>query len=133
MPGTTAAIVAINAANTANSSAAAARAHQAQVTACQALTKDFHGDTATIEQRQSYAECVQVLYPQEMGADSVLFIKAMIVAAILGVIVGAFREVRAGYEPFGDALFGGIKGVIVGPVSVIAVAALWAGIQYLAT
>lgn len=122
-------IVTTTAAITAANSASAARAHQARVTACHALMPDFRDVTATVEQRQAYSDCVDLIYPQELSAGGVFVVKALILAAFIGAIVGAVRGARSG--SFGIVAMYGFMGVFLGPMVVAGLAGVWYGGKFL--
>ena len=69
MPAIIASNVAISAATAANNREKA----EAKTFNCNRTTESFDSKTATLEQKQKYAECVQYLYPVRTDQDVVLY------------------------------------------------------------
>lgn len=101
---------------------ASANANAARVTNCKTLVQGFDSNTATVEQAQGYADCVDLLYPrhQEMPAGDILVLKGVIVLALIGLIAGARCTWSLG-GGLGDRIaysaLGGILGAITGPMA----------------
>ena len=108
-------------------SIAANQAAQARKAAqCVGVMDGFTHSTATVEQRQQYAECVGLLYP---SADviSPAAVLLLLVTVLLGAISGAFSVRREGLMDMAQM---GFLGALMFPVVAILVWGLWQAIKY---
>lgn len=122
--------MAISSAALAESEQAEQEAHDAKVIACQGSMQNFHASTATVEQMQSYADCVDVVYPQTMDATQVIALKALFVIALIGAAIGFIWPVT--YNPdFPERLMSSFLGFIFAPIGVGFIAAVGYGIYWL--
>lgn len=85
---------AIAASASAQSAIAAQQAREARKVACQALMPSYQDATASVESRQSYASCVDLIYPQTMSGVEVLIVKLLIVSAVIGTVIGMYIGAR---------------------------------------
>lgn len=93
-------MVGVSAANSAMASAAASRAREES---CKIIISQYESNNASIQEMQEYAGCVDNNYPQELGADSVIAIKVLILLAIVGAIFGMSRATKDQWShSFGD-------------------------------
>lgn len=74
---------AIISANNATQAAMAAARSAVERTECQESMPGFAHLTATIEQRQHYADCVRVMHPTENSAIGALLLIALVVSGVL--------------------------------------------------
>lgn len=111
---------ALGAAAVAMSAAATRKAEEA---ACIATVQGYEHDTASIAQRQAYAECVERLHPSPLAPDMQLAIKALIVVVLIGMVVGAWLH-RNRWE-------GPVTGALVGAVSALGAVFLLAMVAFL--
>ena len=109
------------------STIALAQSERAKKLACESLEQSFEPKTATIQQKQDYAECMRLLYPQEMSAGDVFALKIVLVIAFIGMgiggAIGARDDVPTGF------IFG-LIGFLIAPIAAgivggIGYAALW--------
>jgi hypothetical protein len=126
--------VALSAAAIASSLEAAERAQHAEAVACSKLVSGYQHETATVEQRQTYASCVQTLNPRHDWLDSVagvIFVKAMIIAAIIGATAGIWNGSRDRYlGGFVGAVTIGFVGLLSGPTLVLLAYGTWYGVKF---
>lgn len=61
--------------------------------ACQSYEQSFNKLNATIEQKQKYANCIDILYPQ-MTSGEIIFIKFIILLSISLFIIGYWKGYR---------------------------------------
>jgi hypothetical protein len=105
--------VAINASLTATNAALAAQAaeeaRQARIERCKAELLQYTPQTASVAQMQSYAGCVQAVYPkpEESATAWKWIIAAIMVIILVSAIIGAVRESW-------DWVFGMVCGAAVG-------------------
>ena len=114
IPGSQASIVA-------NQAAQARKAAQ-----CVGVMDGFTHSTATVEQRQEYAECVGLLYPSA-DAISPAAVGLLLITVLLGAISGAFSVRRDGLMDMAQM---GFLGALMFPVVAILVWGLWQAIKY---
>lgn len=110
-------------------------AREAQVTACKLGMPSFNGATASIEQSQAYAQCVELLYPVTATPFQTIAIKVLILSSIIGMGIGvwnAYRDKwnRTDLETYTINTF---MGAVGGPVVVLFLAGLWVGVTFLFT
>ena len=58
---------------------------------CEMLVPKFNNTTATIEQKQKYADCIEVLHPVNTAGE-VLFFKFLIILAFISFGVGFYKS-----------------------------------------
>lgn len=110
------AALAVSSAALAQSSAAQAQAHEAKKIACHGMMSSYTDATATVESKRAYAECVNVIHPSEMTGGEIIIAKVLIVAAIIGAVVGVYKGWRD--DGFMFAVLGGMVGMLLAPVVV---------------
>ena len=93
---------------------------------CVGVMDGFTHSTATVEQRQEYAECVGLLYPSA-DAISPAAVGLLLITVLLGAFSGAFGARRDGL--IGMAVMGFIWALIF-PVVTILVWLIWQAIKY---
>ena len=86
----------------------------------------FTHSTATVEQRQEYAECVGLLYPSA-DAISPAAVGLLLITVLLGAISGA-RYGRG--EGVALMAIAGVLGAMTFPLVVILVWFIWQAIKY---
>jgi hypothetical protein len=125
-------VLAASAATNAAAAAAAARARQAKISACRATMREYQDNGATIGERQAYASCVKLVYPEPAGSPGdVLFTKALIVAAMVGLIIGAWQGWRIERNVFLSGLMSAAGAVLLPLALLLGALAIFA-IGYLA-
>ncbi len=114
------------AAQSAANSAKIAAEHLAR---CRTDIEDFRPEGASVERMKSYAECVQYMYPDPVSPESVPYIKAGVVLALVAFVVGAVW----GWKEERSMVFAGIAAimapVVLGFVGLI-LFGIFAGIVY---
>ena len=109
-------------------SIAANQAAQARKAAqCVGVIDGFTHSTASVEQRQEYAECVGLLYPSA-DAISPAAVGLLLITALLGAIPGAFFGARSD-GLIGMAVMGSIWALMF-PLVAILVWGIWQAIKY---
>jgi hypothetical protein len=97
----------------------------------------YRAELATVDQKQQYSECIQLLHPQPsapMTGTELLVVKAVIVLLLISVVVGAVKGWREGYDTMDRivwALLTGFMGAIIAAALMGAGALTAAGITYL--
>ena len=108
-------------------SIAANQAAQARKAAnCVGTMDGFKHSTATVEQRQEYAECVGLLYPSA-DAISPAAVGVLLITALLGAIFGA-RYGRG--EGMAIMAIAGVLGAISFPLALTCGWGIWQAIKY---
>ena len=93
---------------------------------CVGVIDGFTHSTATVEQRQEYAECVGLLYPSA-DAISPAAVGLLLITVLLGAISGAFSVRRDGLMDMAQM---GFLGALMFPLVAILVWGLWQAIKY---
>lgn len=129
----TATSIAISSAANAQAAAANAAAQEAARTACMTYVKGYQHDQATVAEMQSYAECIDRLYPQELSADGLAAAKVVIAILLAGVVIGIVHQYRDSYSegPIEIVFMGSILGLVVSGGGMLLVAGLWFGVRLL--
>ena len=108
-------------------SIAANQAAQARKAAnCVGTMDGFKHSTATVEQRQEYAECVGLLYPSA-DAISPAAVGVLLITALLGAIFGA-RYGRG--EGMAIMAIAGVLGAMTFPLVLTVGWGIWQAIKY---
>ena len=108
-------------------SIAANQAAQARKAAqCVGVIDGFTHSTATVERRQEYAECVELLYPSD-DAISPAAVGLLLITVLLGALFGAFGARSHGLMYM--AVMGFILALIF-PMVAILVWGIWQAIKY---
>lgn len=123
--------VALAASANANAAAANAAAARAKRIACMKYAPGYEHDTATVTEMRQYAECVEILHPKPMTGGEVVWVKAAIVAGLIGAAAMAWIWGRA------EGVLGGVMGFLFGGIggafAVGVVLFLIAAVRYLLT
>ena len=93
--------IAISAAALASSSSAQLAASQARKSACEAFEMSYRPELATRDQKQQYAECVELLYPKPstpMTDTEYLAVKGIIVILLVAVVFGTVKGWQEGSD-----------------------------------
>lgn len=90
MSGTTA--IAISSAANAQAAAAMSKAKDA---ACRAEMPGFEHNTATVQEMQGYAECVQRLHPVDVGGEMQVVAWVVLVCMVIGAVATGFLRWRS--------------------------------------
>lgn len=116
----------------AQSQAAMAAARKAKEISCKSYISSFDPKTATVEQMQQYAECVEVLHPQPMSHDDVIAAKFFFALALIGMLVcGGWQLYKYGLHWWEDALIHAALGFFLVPIGVGIILVLIAGVLWL--
>jgi len=78
-------------------------------TACKLAVSTYDTSSATIQQMQEYAGCIQQLYPQDFTTVETILIKSLIVCVFLGVATGVYVS-RKNYGDKTDMVMQGLLG-----------------------
>ena len=90
MSGTTA--IAISSAANAQASAALSKAKDA---ACRAEMPGFEHNTATVQEMQEYAQCVQRLHPVDVGGGMPVIAWVVLACMVVGAVATGFMRWRS--------------------------------------
>ena len=77
--------------------------------ACEGYLKDYDAKTATVQQMQTYADCVKVLHPTDV-VGSRLLVSLLLIAALVGAIIGVIKN---DYD-MEDRIMGAFLGALAG-------------------
>jgi hypothetical protein len=116
-------------ASAANNAMAQAAAHQAKVERCIVETGAFNPSTASTIQKQSYAECITTLYPNNFTGGEVLVAKVLIAILLIAMVVGAIRGWRE--DGVGEACLMGFAYAALASVAIGVAFLVLAGVAYL--
>lgn len=88
---------------------------------CIAIMKDFQNNTSTIQEKQSYAECVNIVYPNNLSPASIIALKVLFVIALFTFVSSSIFFYKNDEDVF-DILMLSIGAVlaVVGSILVIA-------------
>lgn len=113
----------------ANTSAVIAQqqAERAMKLACEAMMPTYTHQTATVEQMQVYAKCVEKLHPEELSFGAVIALKIAIVIVLLSTAVGGYIGSR-GYD---GTLYGAFVGCFGSMVALFLLFLLLAALHFL--
>lgn len=127
--------VALSSAAIASSAAANAAARQARKTACVSIETTYRPGLATVQEKQTYAECIDLLYPQPSApftGTELLVAKGAILLLLLSMVVGAWW----GWREMKELSFAAMSAVMA-PICLAIVAFILAlvvtGVSYLFT
>ena len=115
-------ILAVNSASISTNSSTSSNSKEI---ACKAIESSFNNTTATIEQKQQYAECIDMLYPLYSSND-ILVVKVLVVLAFVSFIFGFIK----GYKEYGFGL-GMLVGVGLSLFIPLALVTVFVGIMFL--
>lgn len=121
MPVASAAAVAI-------ASSASVNASIARKNSCKAIINDFNSDTATIEQSQTYAECVNYLYPKSLELSEVDII-GLKISFLCSLIVGVVFFIKTN-DSFTEKFFHFLFGVTIMPIVIAIFYFIFLGLKW---
>ena len=104
----------------------------ARKTACTASMPRFDPGTATVQDKQEYAGCVELMFPQPMSADAILAAKVLFVFALIGMAWGAWLG-KQGFGDWGDSIMFAFLGFFLLPLGILFTALVVGGIYWLFT
>lgn len=93
--------------------------------ACKAIESSFNNTTASIEQKQQYAQCIDILYPIYSPND-ILVMKVLVVIAFLAFMFGFIKGYKE--DGIGIGLLVGVGFAIFIPFTLVI---LYSGITFL--
>lgn len=101
--------VAISLAATSAATTASINSNNSEVKkqACKVYEREFNSITATVEQKQDYAKCINELHPNFSGGD-IIFFKCLVVLAFVTFVVSVYK----GYKDL-DIIFGLLLGALL--------------------
>ena len=108
--------VAIAASANANAAAANAAAARAKKIACMKYVPGYKHDTATVAEMRQYSECISALHPTPMTGGEVIWVKAAIIAGLIGAVLGAYKGAKD--DGAGLAILGLFLGGLLAPILV---------------
>lgn len=91
-----------------NAATANAVAQAAALEACKARVIGYQHQTATVEEKRSYADCIKRLHPNPMTEGEAVAVKAAIAFCILAFFAGCVYGWLKGEKLFGGSLRDGI-------------------------
>lgn len=101
----------------------AARAHEAHVIACQSIVSNPVLNTT--EEKQTYASCVQTLYPVETHSGVPMPLKIGATSLLIAIVLG-FAAAKFQGGDFEDSIMGALGGILIWGVVLF-----FAGLLYL--
>lgn len=107
-----AAAVAAMAAITSNASTQVHRAREERK--CREFMEEFDSYTATVSEQKYYADCVDMIHPDPASGAEVLFLKIVLVCALVGMVVGAIKGWIDRTFGIADVFLFGLLGGLVG-------------------
>lgn len=111
------------------SSIAIQQASEAKDQSCKVMIKSFDSKSATVQEMQSYSECVGRIYPEEVvlsGLD-ILLIKISIVVVLVGASIFAWKQNKGTHTGVVDWILGFVFGGLLSLVLL----ALFAGLVFI--
>lgn len=124
----TAAIAASSAAVVAATSAN--HQHIAKLQHCNNILNSYNSTTATVQQMQEYANCVDAVYTKEPDASSIILFKVVFVIAVVAMIITAIREYKITKEIVWSS-FVGFIGFIMAICTSVFIGLLYFGFVWL--
>jgi len=124
----TATNMAITTMNTQIAMQAAADADRATAERCKIELMNYQPHAASVQQMQSYSECVQRIYPKHTEKDifaTKMLVACAIIVAIIGAIIGSRSE-----HGLGDKCMGAVVGSSIALMIAIIFLVICEGIQY---
>lgn len=115
----------------ANASIAAQAAHRAKVSECKVIEHEFDSKIATVAQKNEYADCINVLYPQAMSSDMTIFLKVLFVTFLLSAIFGFIHEKNNNYGGFLDCILSAVMWGIAVPFLIVCTLGILVGVYWL--
>ncbi len=76
-------------------------AQQAAKTSCASFVNSFKG-SVDVQIQKHYAECVELLYPATYSPETIIFLKILAGAAVVGFLAGIIALYREGISDIGD-------------------------------
>lgn len=111
---------------------AQSQAREAKTLACKGVVDSFDSKTATVEQSQDYARCVNHLYPDQLSDGQTLILKVVIVFCLFCAAFGARHFWKEDYHWF-SATLGFFIGICGGVAAVLILAGVIISIGFLFT
>lgn len=124
------AAAAVSAAAAASSAASAVAARRE---ACKVEIANFDSKSASIQQAQSYADCVRSVYPTAMDPGTIIVLKAVFVIALLCGIAGAWVEAQKSWSDVVDIAMWGLLCFLGGPLLLGALGGIAYGVYWVIT
>ena len=119
---TAATVVAVNSASLSTNNSSSSNTKEL---ACKAIESSFNNTTASIEQKQQYAQCIDILYPIYSSND-ILLMKVLVVISFLAFTFGFIK----GYKEDGVGI-GLLLGVGLALFIPFILVILYSGITFL--
>lgn len=98
--------------------------NKAEVAACKLIINGFDSGSASVDQMQEYARCIDKIYPTNLSYNELISLKILLVFFIFSFLFGIWKESRGinFRESFSDIFFGGfVYSVMLTAVAVVAV------------
>lgn len=111
-------------------SASAARRERQKAECIVNTMPDFRHSTATVEQRQAYANCVDLVHPQAMTGSELAAAKFFVFIALVGAGIGAWRGF-GGNPDIPERVMAMFMGALILPLCVGGILALGYGAWWL--
>lgn len=110
-----------------NAALATQRLNVAHISECKDLILAFDSKSASTQQMQSYAECVNTVYPKETCGLEIWQEKELFIVALVGMVIGAWYS-RKEHNDWFDTFMIGLVGFLAAPLVAIFVALIIKGI-----
>lgn len=124
---TTATNIAITSMNANFAAQAQQAANEAHRERCKIEIREYDAQTASVGQMQSYASCVEFVYPTYTAEDAIAWkfvVAALLLCTIVGAVIGAVRDSLG-------VLYGFLMGAVAGFLVFLAGFGIVAGVLFL--
>ena len=105
-------------------------ANNARKEVCRQVIDGYNSVSASIEQAQEYAKCVLFLHPETISATTTLMLRALVLSAFVGFVIGAWKSDWLLDDGFFGRLLSGFIGAISIPMAGLIAFASWHGIKF---
>ena len=130
---TTLSIIAMTNSNIAmtNSNIALAQNAAIRKDQCKLMLEKYEAQVLTVEQKQTYAECIQVIYPQEVSPELIIVFKCLFVISLIGGAIGYWRACRDSYGGVSEYGMYTFIGMLITPLLASIIGGVVMGVKWL--
>ena len=93
-------------------STTAIQVQRAKTEACKEIIHSYKTDGVAVAEMKQYAECVRLIYPDELTSEQTAYIKIAIVLVFAGMAIGGWMFRREGIADF-------LRGTLTGFISAL--------------
>ncbi len=113
--------ITISSAANVQATAANIAAQEAARTACLSYVQNYEHNHATVVEMREYANCIDKLHPNPMGADTIFALKLSVILLFVCVISGVFIYLKMD----DSGIAGGMVGFMAWVVAMLVFGGLW--------